>query len=306
MNISVKSEYVTRQLRDGGLDLLEVSGVRGLDLSKTFDCGQCFRFEPVENSRHECEWGGIAHGRAVSFASEGDKLYIYNAKEGDFYSVWRHYLGLDTDYDAIERDILSRSDSESLAKAVEYGRGIRILAQEHWETLCSFIISQNNNIKRITKTIEKTCELIGEKRLSNFGEYYAFPTASAFLTLSDGDYKALGYGYRAKFIKNLATMIVNGFDVNAFSSLDYSALITSLTAILGVGEKVANCVSLFGFSKMESFPVDTWIEKIYREDLLGTLTDRKKITKELTQKFGAYSGYYQQYLFYYKRNFNPL
>ena len=141
MNVLTDAKYNIREMRDGQLMSVEIEGIRGLDLSKTFDCGQCFRFEPVKESRHETEWGGIAFGRAVSFASESNKLYIYNSSKADFENLWSGYLGLDVNYDTISEDILSRSDSEALARAVEYGNGIRILKQEKWETLCSFIIS---------------------------------------------------------------------------------------------------------------------------------------------------------------------
>ena len=277
---------------------LEVSGVEGLDLSKTFDCGQCFRFEPVENSRHECEWGGIAHGRAVSFASEGDKLYIYNAKEGDFYSVWRHYLGLDTDYDAIERDILSRSDSESLAKAVEYGRGIRILAQEHWETLCSFIISQNNNIPRIKKLIRALSESMGDEidtdlMVSHGACGYAFPSAKAVEAAGIERLAELKTGFRAKYIYDAARRVSSGeLDLDAVAAADTPMAVDMLCEIKGVGPKVAACSLLFGFGRLESFPIDVWIKRALEKYFPGDFD---------ASRLGPYAGVAQQYLFYYER-----
>lgn len=264
--------------------------------TQTLECGQVFRYKPYQKG-----YTVVSRDKICYIYKENDLTVIETETPDYFYN----YFDLKTDYESIVSSAKSYG-VETLTQASNYAKGIRILKQQPEETLFSFIISQNNNIKRITSTIEKTCELIGEKILSPLGEYHAFPTANEFLTLTDSDYKTLGYGYRSPYIKALANKILNGYNVESYYNLSYNNLIEELTSNLGVGEKVANCVSLFGFSKMESFPVDTWIEKIYREDLNGTLTDRKKITKELVNKFGANSGYYQQYLFYYKRNFKPL
>ena len=218
MSIFTKTDLSTRQMRDGALPVVEVSGVSGLDLAKTFDCGQCFRFEPVVGGRHETEWWGIAHGRAVSFASEGGRMYVYNSTEEEFDRIWLRYLGLDTDYAAIAEDILSRSDSEALARAVEYGSGIRILRQERWETLCSFIISQNNNIPRIKKLIDSISRRLGEPiDLSGMIAHgaggdvgYAFPTASAIEAAGQGVLSELKTGFRAKYIYDAALRVSEG------------------------------------------------------------------------------------------------
>ena len=259
--------------------------------TQTLECGQVFRYKPYKNG-----YTVISRDKICYIHSDLENTYI----ETEFKDYFYNYFDLNTDYSKIVSSAQSYN-IEILTNASRESKGIRILRQDPEETLFSFIISQNNFIKRISNTIEKTCELVGEKLTSPFGDYYAFPTAKALSMLNGSDYKALGYGYRANYIKELACKVVNGYNVKSYYNLDYNNLVKELTSNLGVGEKVANCVTLFGFNKTESFPVDTWIEKIYREDLLGTLTDRKKITKELTQKFGVNSGYYQQYLFYYKR-----
>ena len=140
--------------RVGGVDIVKLFGVRDFDVSKVFDCGQCFRFNPVMGSEHEVEFSGIAMGRFISVAQDGDTLTIYNSTVEEFESVWRHYLALDRDYGAIAEDIAGQSENPALRRAIEYGNGIRILNQEPWEAVCSFIVSQNNNIPRIKKIIE--------------------------------------------------------------------------------------------------------------------------------------------------------
>ena len=137
--------------RDGALPFLKIEGINNFDIGKIFDCGQCFRFDAVENSPHEKEFSGVAYGRLVSFAQDGDTLFIYGSDARDFEDIWKRYLDIERDYDAVGADILARCENEALCAAIEYGRGIRILAQDPFECVISFIISQNNNIPRIKK-----------------------------------------------------------------------------------------------------------------------------------------------------------
>jgi N-glycosylase/DNA lyase len=164
----------------------------------------------------------------------------------------------------------------------------------------SFIISQNNNIPRIKGIISRICGGLGEKRSFLGEDYFTFPTSLALASKPENYYKSLGAGYRDKFIYTTANRIV-AEGIDRLYSLDGAALKKELLTYLGIGDKVADCICLFGFAKADSFPVDTWIEKIYREDFGGTLTDRKKINSYFTSMFGEYSGYIQQYLFYAKR-----
>ena len=301
MDIFTREEYSLRQMSEGGLHLLEIRGVEGLDLGKTFDCGQCFRFERVENSRHECEWGGIAFGRAVSFASEGDTLYVYNATGEDFDRLWRSYLGLDVDYDAIARDITSRSDSEALARAVEYGRGIRILGQDHWETLCSFIISQNNNIPRIKKLITALSQCMGDAIDTSGMEAhgvsdevgYAFPSPSSVAKAGVERLAELKTGFRAKYIYDAASRVSSGeLKLSDVASAHTARAAELLCGIKGVGPKVAACTLLFGFGRLESFPIDVWIKRALEKYFPGDFD---------AARLGPYAGVAQQYLFYYER-----
>ena len=300
MSVFAQEGYLLHQTRVGGLPVTEVRGVRGLDLDKTFDCGQCFRFERVEKSGHESEWGGIAHGRAVSFATDGDSLFIYNSEAEDFHRLWKGYLGLDVDYSAIERDILSRSDSEALKRAVEYGRGIRILRQDRWETLCSFIISQNNNIPRIKKLITAVSKDMGEAVNSSLmtdhgalGEDFAFPTPEAVVSAGQERLAELRTGFRAKYIYDAASRVSSGeLDLSAVAAADTRSAAEMLCTVKGVGPKVAACSLLFGFGRLESFPIDVWIKRAVEKYFPGDFD---------ASRLGPYAGVAQQYLFYYER-----
>ena len=188
-----------RELNEENDTLLEITPKGHFSVAKTFDCGQCFRFDPVSDTKHEAEFSGVAYGRRISFAEESGKLYIYGATEDDFNNIWCRYLGLDTDYDKIDRDILSRSDAPALRDAVEYGKGIRILRQEPWEAVCSFIISQNNNIPRIKGCVEKISGTYGKE--TKYG-LYTFPTPKMLSVATAQDISDCCHaGYRCEYIE---------------------------------------------------------------------------------------------------------
>lgn len=265
----------------------------------TLLCGQVFRYFPAAPKD-----GGF-------FVCSGDKrCLVYNENgnaviecESADKEYFENYFDLSRDYGAIVS--AAKSHGEPICSAAKTGKGIRILNQDKAETLFSFIVSQNNNIPRIKGIIEKMCVGAGEKREFFGEEYYTFPTAKRLAEKDADFFKGIGLGYRADYIKRLADGFSEIFDEKVFSALDTAALKKRLTAIYGVGPKVADCVSLFGFHRSDSFPVDTWIEKVYREDFKGELTDRNKISEYFTDKFGDNSGYIQQYLFYYKRSSKP-
>ena len=292
--MNVLSEISVRTLKEGTTSAVEVTGRDLPDPDKTFDCGQCFRFEKVNNSRHGSEWAGVAFGRYVSFAKEGDRLYVYNSTEEEFSKIWRGYLDLDTDYLAIDRDILSRSDSEALGNAVAFGHGIRILRQEPWETVCSFIISQNNNIPRIKKIIKALSERAGG-RIGDADEF-SFPTAEAIEALGEKELFELKTGFRAKYIYDAAKKVKDGnVDLLSISGVTAAEGAEILCGIKGIGPKVAACALLFGFGKYDAFPVDVWIKRV-----MG-----KYFSEDFTpDTLGEYAGVAQQYLFYYERYLN--
>ena len=275
------------------------------DINKIFDCGQCFRFDKVENSDHEKEFSGVAFGRFVSFAQDNDILTVYNADHDDYKNIWEHFLGLDVSYNDIEENILSISNNPSLHSAVSFGRGIRILSQEPWEAICSFIISQNNNIPRIKKIIEALSRECGdavelpegyEKHLSGISSLCSFPTPEAILKLGVDGLFDLKTGFRAKYIYDAAEKAVAGeLDYEFIRSLPTPQAIDELCKVKGIGPKVASCALLFGFEKYDAFPVDVWIKKVISKYFL---TDPLHFD---ASDLGEYAGIAQQYLFYYER-----
>lgn len=295
-----------KEKNDGGVPFVEIKGIERFDVEKTFDCGQCFRFDRVENSAHSSEYAGVAFGRHVAFASDGDILYIYNSNIKDFENIWYCFLGLDTDYESIDRDILSHASGTVMDEACEYGRGIRILRQNSYEAVISFIISQNNNIPRIKKIIEALSARSGTpiaapegvlRHSSGRSSMCSFPTCNALLSLGEQGLTELKTGFRAKYIYDAAAKISSGTlkldEVAASDSTE--ECISKLCQVKGIGPKVASCAALFGMGRYDAFPIDVWIkrvaEKYFSED-----------TAEFSSaRFGRYAGIAQQYLFYYER-----
>ncbi len=293
--------YNIETYTENGINVVKLTGGELPDVGKTFDCGQSFRFERVENSKHECEYSGVAYGRFISFASDSGNLYIYNSTKAEFESLWGNYLGIYDGYDGIASDILSRSDSAALKNAVEYGRGIHILRQEHWETLCSFIISQNNNIPRIKKIISSLCREIGTPiDAANMCEHganaveYAFPDAATVEKFGTDNLFVLKTGFRAKYIYDAAQKVASG--ELSLEEIDKTVALSdaadALCSIKGVGPKVAACTLLFGFGRHDAFPIDVWIKRAIEKYFPGEFD---------ASRLGPYAGIAQQYLFYYER-----
>lgn len=292
--------------REGSLPYLEIEGVRNFDVGKIFDCGQCFRFDPVESSRHEKEFSGVAYGRVVSFAQDGQTVYIYGSDRRDFEEIWKKYLDIERDYDAVGEDILRNCDNSALAEAVAYGEGIRILAQEPFEAIISFIISQNNNIPRIKKIIEALSARCGQPvdmppemsaHLSGKSSLCAFPDARAIEALGVDGLFELKTGFRAKYIYDAVSRYLDGsLSVEGImAEQDIERAIDALCLVKGIGRKVACCALLFGFGKYNAFPVDVWIKRVAAKYFGESQTELG------WQTFGIYAGIAQQYLFYYER-----
>ncbi|MBQ8551195.1 MAG: DNA-3-methyladenine glycosylase 2 family protein [Clostridia bacterium] len=283
-----------------GMPAVRIDGLTNFIITQIFDCGQCFRFDPVANPRHEAEFEGVAHGRYIRFGQDTpDSVTIYNTTVSDYEQIWKHYLALDADYGEIRRDIAARfADATGgrdtvMPRAMEYGDGIRILRQDPWEAVCSFIVSQNNNIPRIKKIISAMSRAYGEPILCGGSIYHAFPTAEALVNAGEQAIFDLKTGFRAKYIYDAAKKAASG-------ELDFSAITAAvpdkaeelLCTVKGVGPKVAACAMLFGFDKTEAFPIDVWIKRV----LAKYYPDGLDISA-----LGKYAGIAQQYLFYYER-----
>lgn len=245
-------------------------------------------------------------GQVFTYTKDGDIYYVYSKNKfakvtqtqigyeilTDDTDYFVEYFDLKTDYSNIKLQLCNKYN---ISDAVKFGYGIRILKQDLLEVIIGFIISSNNNIERI-KGIMQRLRQFGV----NMGSYFAFPTIKQLLKLTEQDFKNIGAGYRAKYlvkaIKQLSQINLN--DTYNYNTKD---LKNWLLSICGVGPKVADCILLFGYSRGDSFPVDTWIEKVYI-DLFKQKTSRENMSKHLIKHFGALSGYAQQYLFYFKRS----
>jgi len=256
------------------------------DLRETLDCGQCFRWSELEAENDGgITWGGTAFGKYLQIKQTADSLYFY-CNEADFKNIWTLYFDLDTNYNKIRAEL---SDMNVILKeAAEFAPGIRILVQDSWEALCSFIISQNNNISRIKGIVSRFCENFGEKN----GEIFCFPTAEKISQLTVEDLAPIRSGFRAKYIISAAKAVCSGevdFTKIKNSPVDFGR--TELQKINGVGPKVADCALLYGFHKTECFPLDTWMKKAMAKFFPGVSPEA----------FGRNAGLAQQYIFHYSR-----
>ncbi len=276
-----------------GIPFVRVDGLEHFNVAQIFDCGQAFRFLPVPAPDGSFAVGGVAYGKYVEFSQSGDMLTIRNSTREEYEKIWKHYLSLDVDYNEIQRDLKARFDSEVFEKAVEVGDGIRLLRQEPWECVCSFIISQNNNIPRIRKIIESLSEKYGDEIEFDGKKYYAFPTPETLVEAGIDEIFALRTGFRAKYIYDAARMVAEGeLDLARLFELDTDGALSELCRVKGIGPKVASCALLFAFEKYEAFPVDVWVKKILEKYFPDGL-DIKSL--------GDYAGIAQQYLFFYER-----
>ena len=253
----------------------------------TLDCGQVFRFSPYKEGFLVNSADKIAYVH-----TDGAKTVVESEQTDYFYN----YFDLGRDYSKIVDDV-SKFNIPLLSRSAQMCRGLRILNQNREEMIYSFIISQNNNIPRIKGIINRICSALGEKISSPFGEYYAFPTSSALADADISVFTNAGAGYRDIYLSETSKRIC-AEGIENLETLSTKELKEKLLTYKGIGPKVADCVALFGFRKTDSFPVDTWIEKVYREDFNGTESNREKIAKYLIDTFGENSGFVQQYLFY--------
>ena len=256
------------------------------DLDKIFDCGQCFRW----NKNDDGSYTGVAMGKAATIKKDSSGIYITGTKE-DYDNIWHDYFDMDNNYRQIRQGLCI---DEYMKNASDFGAGIRILRQDKWEALCSFIISQCNNIPRIKKIVETFSCCFGDE-ISFCGDtYYAFPTAEKTAGLTIEDLAPLRCGYRAPYIIDAAKAVQNGdIDLESLSSASLSDAVKALRSLNGVGEKVANCAILFSLHKLDAFPVDVWMKKAISQHY-GKDFD--------PNVFGPFAGIGQQYMFYYQRS----
>lgn len=267
-------------------------------LSHIFDCGQCFRF----NENADGSYTGTAFGRTIRISQSDDKIILHNTSPEDFNNVWFDYLNLGKDYSAIKKSLTEDGDKVMLA-AVEYGSGIRILNQDLWETMISFIISASNNIPRIKKIISLLCENFGDAHEFEGNTYYSFPTPERIAELTLEELSVIRAGFRDKYILNCAKQVVAGeINLDEIKSMPTPQAKKALMNIWGIGNKVSDCILLFGLAREDAFPVDVWIKRVMEYCYFNNeKQDIKVISAFADKKFGKLGGIAQQYLFFYAR-----
>lgn len=255
------------------------------DPAQTLDCGQAFRWE--QSPEDPALWQGAAYGKALSLHRAGDYLELFCSQE-NFHRIWRDYFDLDEDYDRIRAELSALSPV--LAEAAAFAPGIRILRQEPWEALCSFVLSQNNNIRRIKGIIGRFCTLFGQPMSGS--ALHSFPSPERIAALSPADLEPLRCGYRAGYVLDAARKVADGeIDIRRILAEPAGFGREELRKINGVGPKVAECALLYGFHKTECFPMDVWMKRAMAQLLPGVSPE----------DFGKNAGLAQQYIFHYSR-----
>lgn len=278
-------------------DKVILDGVKNFNIKQILECGQCFRWEKVG----ELNYIGVAHGRVIEVIQEDDKVTILNTNEEDFNNIWLDYFDLKRDYSEIKAGL---AHDEILGKSVEYGYGIRLLNQEHFELLISFIISARNSIPSIMKTIKKISEKWGMPIEYKGNTYYTFPTPEQLKDATEEEIKETGASFRSKYIVDTIAKVNENsydFDLERISKLNTDECHVALQNFKGVGSKVADCIMLFSMRKYSAFPVDVWVKRAMIFFYGAEDASLNKIRIFARDKFGELAGFAQQYLFYYAR-----
>lgn len=275
---------------------LILEDVADFELADIFDCGQCFRWDRVD----DCSYIGVACGRALLVEKDGNNVILHGTTADEFDRIWRNYFDFDRDYTAIKNTLAADS---IMAEAMVFGKGIRILRQEPFESLISFIISASNNIPRIKGIITRLCENFGEPVFYMGNIYYTFPTPETLAKLELEQLSVIRAGFRDKYILAAAQAVANGeVDLTKIAQLNSAEAKTELMKLSGVGSKVSDCVLLFGLGKCDSFPIDVWVKRIMEHCYFGGKeTKPADIAAYAAEHFGEYGGFAQQYLFFWAR-----
>lgn len=292
-------------------DYVIIEQVKNFKLKQTFECGQCFRFEKISDTNYIV----VAFERIIEVKEENNNIIVYNSNEEEVKNIWIKYFDLERDYSNI-KDKLSKDDL--LQKSVEFGHGIRILNQDPFEMLISFIISARNSIPSIMKTINKISVKWGREITYGGKSYYAFPTINQIKDATLEEITETGASFRSKYIIDTIRNIykskealkqgnleeINEFkkyDLDYIKNLNDDECHTALQEFKGVGAKVADCIMLFSMEKYSAFPVDVWVKRAMIYFYGAEDTSLNKIRIFGRKRFGDLSGFAQQYLFYYAR-----
>lgn len=272
------------------------------ELKDIFDCGQCFRW----NKEDDDSYTGVFGNNVINVSKNGKDVIFKGICEGNIEDTCTDYFDLNRDYKEIKNE-LSKID-EYMKESIEYGKGIRILNQDLWETIISFIISANNNIPRIKGIIERISKKYGNEIIYNEKSYYTFPTVEQLSKATVEELRSLGLGFRdVRVYETTNTILDKKVDLDELKSeKDFNKVRDTLLTLSGVGPKVADCILLFStLKRWEAFPIDVWVRRVMNELYIKnedeTKVNKKQIEKIAYEKFGNLAGIAQQYLFYWKR-----
>ena len=279
----------------------KIENIKSFELADIFDCGQCFRW----NKQDDGSYTGVFKENVMNVQKNGDTVIFKGICNGDIKEIVQDYFDLNRNYEEI-KETLSKID-DNVKTSIQYGQGIRILNQDLWETIISFIISANNNIPRIKGIIERLSKKYGTKINWNNEEYYLFPTPNQLKDATVEDFRKLGLGFRDIRLFETTHMVLNNeIDLLKLHLLDTTSARAELLNLSGVGPKVADCILLFStLKRFDIFPIDVWVRRVMN-DLYIKNPDENKVSKKLIndiafEKFGNLAGIAQQYLFYWKR-----
>lgn len=262
-----------------------------------FECGQCFRWIKEDDGSYT----GVAKGKVINVKKDGENIVIDNTNKEEFENIWYDYFDLGRDYTSLKKELAQHD--ENLKKAVDFGWGIRILQQDSWEMLISFIISSNNRIPMIQRAINNISEKYGKEIGEYRGrKYFAFPSPEELSKASVEELRECKTGFRDKYIYHTNKMVIEeNLNMEDFIEMDSEVCHKELMKFKGVGAKVADCIALFGMRKYESFPVDVWVKRVMQEFYGAEDMSLPKMRKYGMELFGEKAGFAQQYLFYYVR-----
>lgn len=294
------------RIRKEGNNLI-ITEIQDFDIGQTLECGQCFHFKKIA----ENEYGISAFDKLLHIKQEFEvdelnniqknngKVIFYDTTIEDYENIWKEYFDFDRNYNEIKQILLAKDDK--LKESMETMWGVRILNQDFFETLISFIISQNKQIPHIKQIVENFSRKYG-KYLGKIGceEFYSFPDVNTLKEVTVDELRELKVGFRAPYIYDAIQKVASGeLHSKGFAELDSEQSMVELMKVKGIGEKVANCVMLFSLGKRDAFPVDVWIKRIMEHMYFHEETNKEIIRKKAVEMFGEYGGYAQQYLFYY-------
>lgn len=268
--------------------------VKCFNLKYTLECGQCFRWNKIDENTYI----GVVKDRVLKVRQEGNKIFIKSDKEENLEKVVRYYFDLDRDYEKLEKKIVLIDDN--IAKAVKNTSGLRNLNQDFFEVLISYIISANNNIPRISKSVNEISKRYGKEIEFEGQRYYLFPTPDELRDVTIDEFRECGVGFRDKYIYKTVEKINNKeIDLEQMQKLDTEKLKAALLSLMGVGPKVADCILLFSCARQEVFPIDVWVQRIMRRLYYNNEeVSKNEILRYARENFGENAGIIQQHLFY--------